>query len=157
MDVSDIDLESNKKTVIRAMGLLTGETDLADLEELIAPGYVDHNSPESGCPTGPARVAQVSRQLQTAFPDLTYDVEDIVAEGDRVALRLLLRGTHDGPLMGLGLPGTGKRVAMKQIHLVRLEDGKIVDHWAVRDDLGMLRQLGLLGGPGGADDEDDED
>jgi predicted ester cyclase len=69
-------------------------------------------------------------------------IEDMVAEGDRVATRKTFRGTHQGELMGI--PSTGKVVAIGLIDIVRLVDGKVVESWSAADDLGLLRQLGAL-------------
>ena len=86
--------------------------------------------------------------LRTAFPDLRFTIEELVAEGDMVAGRLTMSGTHEGPLMGM--PPTGRPVRQDHMHCVRFEGGKAVEHWGVRDDLGMMRQLGVVAGPGQA-------
>jgi predicted ester cyclase len=142
------DAETNEKyrqTVIRAMGILTGATPEEEAPALFSPDYHDHNEPDQ---RGPQRPVTMGRQLRKAFPDLDYEVGGVIAEGDTVAIRMTLTGTHKGPLMGgFPLPATGRKVRMKMIHMLRMEHGKIAEHWAVRDDLGMMRQLGLL--PGG--------
>ena len=80
--------------------------------------------------------------LRTAFPDLHYDTEELIAEDDKVVARTTMRGTHTGPF--LGIPPTGRRFEQQQIHILRFVDGKAVEHRAVRDDLGMLQQLGVI-------------
>ena len=83
---------------------------------------------------------------RTAFPDLHFTVDEQLAEGDQVFSHCTLTGTHLGVFMHPSwgtLPPTGKQFTVKHMHLFRLHDGKIVEHWAVRDDLGMLRQLGM--------------
>ena len=80
--------------------------------------------------------------LRTAFPDLRFEIHELVAEGDIVAGRLTMSGTHDGPLMGT--PPTGRSVRQDHMHFVRYKDGKAVEHWGVRDDLGMMEQMGLM-------------
>jgi predicted ester cyclase len=107
----------------------------------MAPDYTDHNAEGD---RGPERVLRVAEQARTAFPDLTYDIEEVIAEGDIVAFRMVMEGTHLGPLPGTGLPGTGRQVRVQQLHMARIKDGKVAEHWAVRDDLGMLVQLGVL-------------
>jgi predicted ester cyclase len=91
-------------------------------------------------------------KLREAFPDLSLTVEDVLAEGDRAVLRLTFAGTHRGPLAFARLPlaATGKSVRMEQIHIVRVADGKIVEHWMAQDALAMFRQLGLQITPAGA-------
>ncbi len=75
-------------------------------------------------------------------------IEEMVAEGERVATRKTFRGTHRGELMGI--PPTGKVVEIGLIDIVRLVDGKVVESWSAADDLGLLRQLGVLPPPGPA-------
>jgi predicted ester cyclase len=94
---------------------------------------------------------QIVEAWRTAFPDLHYTLDEQLAEGDQVFSHCTLSGTHLGPFTLLGLrnhPPTGKHFLVKHMHLFRLGDGKIVEHWAVRDDLGMLQQLGLVSLPG---------
>lgn len=80
--------------------------------------------------------------FDAAFPGYTLDADDMIAEGDRVAVRATFRGTHQGELMGI--PPTGKAVAMDLIIIYRIQDGKIVDHWMQTDTMGLLQQLGAV-------------
>ncbi len=94
---------------------------------------------------------QIVEAWRTAFPDLHYTIDEQLAEGDQVFSHCTLSGTHLGlfihPFWG-NLAPTGKTFTVRHMHLFRLRDGKIVEHWAVRDDLGMLQQLGLVSLPG---------
>jgi steroid delta-isomerase-like uncharacterized protein len=81
----------------------------------------------------------------TAFPDLTQTVEDMVAESDQVAFRVVSRGTHSGDFRGV--PPTGERISVVQIGIARLEDGKIAEIWCNPDRMGMMQQLGLIPPP----------
>jgi predicted ester cyclase len=137
--------ERNKEVLIRSLDLIMGKGGPELAEEVLAPDYLDHNAPED---RGPGRVLRIARQAREAFPDLKYDIEEVIAEGDIVAFRLRMEGTHQGPLPGSGLPGTGKRVQVRQLHMARVMNGKVAEHWAVRDDLGMLVQLGVFPPPG---------
>jgi len=134
---------------VRAQTELFGSGRLELADELIAPGCVDYGL-QTGPPgagrdpgTGPEAIKGVVRWLRGAFPDLAYDIEDVFGVGDRVALRCTTRGTHTGEF--LGHAPTGRSFAVQQIHIFRIEDGRIAEHWACRDDVGMLRQLGLTG------------
>ena len=120
-----------------------GNLDVAD--ELVAPEFVNHEAPP-GRDRGPESMRGLAAMLRTAFPDLRFEIEGLVAEGDTVAGRLTMCGTHEGPLMGT--PPTGRSVRQDHMHFVRFRDGKAVEHWGVRDDLGMMRQLGVIPQPG---------
>jgi predicted ester cyclase len=72
------------------------------------------------------------------------DIEDELCEGDKVVARVTMHGRHVGEF--LGKPPTGKKFAAEQIHIWRVMDGKVIEHWSVRDDLGQALQLGLIGG-----------
>jgi predicted ester cyclase len=80
--------------------------------------------------------------LRASFSDLHYDIQDEITEGDKMVVRVISRGRHTGPF--LGFPPTGKTFAAQQIHIYRIADGKIIEHWAVRDDLDQGIQLGLI-------------
>ena len=77
-----------------------------------------------------------------AFPDLHVTVEDLIAEGDKIVGRVTLTGTHQGEL--LGIPATGKKVAFSEIHIVRISNGKAVEHWEIADIMSMMQQLGVI-------------
>src|SRR5919202_3402005 len=94
---------------------------LAGIEETCAPDYVWHDAPP-GTPPGLAGAVQVFTAIWTAFPDLHTTVEDLIAEGDKVARRLTSRGTHQGEFMGI--PPTGKQVSVTGIAIDRIKDGK---------------------------------
>lgn len=94
---------------------------------------------------------QLVTAMRKAFPDLQITIDDLIAEGDQVAVRLTLRGTHTGDLVTpMPLPATGKQVTVSGITLVRLAGGKGVEVWNQVNTLGMLQQLGLVPPPGQA-------
>jgi steroid delta-isomerase-like uncharacterized protein len=80
--------------------------------------------------------------FKTAFPDIQATVEDVVAEGDKVVTRVMIRGTHQGEVEEFG-PPTGRRVEIEGITIHRIEDGKIAEEWNSYDNLSMMQQLGL--------------
>ncbi len=108
-----------------------------------------------GRTVGRAGMQRVFESLFSLFPDFHYRIEDATAEGDRVVCKVTMTGTHLGPptlpevFSGMlkGVPPTGKRVQVLNYHSFRIRDGQIAEHAAVRDDLGMLLQLGLLKRP----------
>jgi predicted ester cyclase len=95
-----------------------------------------------GAPPGPASFKQLVTFYRSAFPDAEFTIEDVLADGDKVVMRNTFSGTHRGPFMGIA--PTGRRVSQEQIHIVRVASGQVVEHWAVRDDLSLLQQLGVV-------------
>lgn len=132
--------DQNKELVRRALGLLA-DGDLDAVDEVIHPEFVNHEA-AAGRPGGPEGMRQTAEWLRATFSDLRFEEQDIVAEGDRVVVRVLFKGTHSGELMGI--PATGKAFEIQQFHEYRVRDGKLAEHWACRDDVGLLRQLGVL-------------
>jgi predicted ester cyclase len=118
----------------------TGDTDLAD--RLVTTDFVDHAAPPSPAPPGPDNLKATVAFLHSALGDIRYEVHEVLSAGNRAAYRATLTATQHGPLFGH--PPTGGRFSMQQIHMVRFDGDRIAEHWACRDDLGALRQLGHL-------------
>jgi predicted ester cyclase len=116
-----------------------GNLDAAD--ELIHPEFVNHEAPPSN-PHGPEGLKETVGWLRELWGPMRFEVEDEISEDDKVVARVLMHGRHVGEF--LGKQPTGKEFATKQIHIWRVEDGKVIEHWSVRDDLGQALQLGLL-------------
>ncbi len=114
---------------------------LALIDEMFAPDYLNH-SPNTGQMAGPEGLKQLIAGFRRAAPDLHLTIDDMLAEGDRVVTRWTARGTHQGELMGI--PPTGRQITVSAIVIDRIVEGRIVEHWAGRDDLGMYQQLGLI-------------
>lgn len=136
--------EQNKRTVRRFVERYQTGADGAVFAEVMAADVVDHSRPP-GITEGAEGVRQQFDGFRAAFPDFAAEILDQVAEGDRVVTRKVFRGTHLGELMGI--PATGRRVTIDVIDIVRLEDGRIVEHWNVVDRLGLLQQLGAVPEP----------
>lgn len=136
--------EENKAIVRRFWGVWEeGNIDLVD--ELLAPDYTNHTPASPDQPTGPEGVKGVVAMFQSAMPDLRVVVEDMIAEGDKVAVRYTLEGTHEGELFGV--PPTGRRLSIKSISVERVSNGKIQEHWRITDSLDMMQQLGVIPAP----------
>ncbi|HSS61792.1 MAG TPA: ester cyclase [Candidatus Limnocylindrales bacterium] len=114
--------------------------DLAVADEVVAPGAIEHQ--RSGMGDGPEGVKRVIGTLRSAFPDFELRIEDLVVDGDRVWARQRGGGTNLGSFFGR--PPTGKRVFIDVFDVARFAEGKLVEHWGVPDQLGMLMELGLL-------------
>ena len=119
--------------------------DLAAMDEILAPDFVAHGLPPDVAP-GRVGYKQFMRAHHAGFSDFRVTVEDVVAEGDRIARRVTWSGTHTGPYMGI--EPTGKQAAMVVISIERIEAGRIAEQWAVGDVSGLMRQLGAAGPPG---------
>jgi len=151
--------EDNKTIVRRFIEEVWNKGNVAAVDELMAPNCVEHLASPTNVPV-PAKfqltleeLKQFVSQFRSAFPDLHETVELQVAEGDLVVNRVMVRGTHTGEYRGLvfkGIPPTGKQVTWTFTEIVRIVDGKIVEHWMNDDAVGRLQQIGALPIPGQA-------
>ncbi len=134
------------KAVVRRWLAAWNEQDLDAAEGLLTPGYVRHdaNVPDI---VGPAAERQFIAGVLTAFPDLRFEIEQLVAEGDLVIGRYTARGTQRGVFAGV--PPTGRAVVFQATESYRLVGERIAEQWVVMDTLGLLQQLGALPPPGG--------
>jgi steroid delta-isomerase-like uncharacterized protein len=131
--------EQNKAVVYRLFDeIMKGNLAVAD--ELIVEDYAQHSV--FGIPNGREAFKQFFMAFASAVPDAQFDIEDVIAEGDKVVTRLTVTGTQTGALQGI--PPTGKKFSMKGIDIFRVVDGQIVEHWDAVDQLSMLQQLGVI-------------
>ena len=137
--------EVNKASMRRFYEEAFNKKNRAAIDEFIDPTQVDHAAPP-GTPGGLEGAKHTVAMYLTAFPDLYFTVEDLIAEGDKVVARLTTRGTQQGVFMGI--PPTGKHVTVTAIDINRLAGGKSVEHWLNMDTLGLLQQLGVIPAPG---------
>ena len=131
-------MESNAELVRRLHDALLSERDVDVLDRFFAHGFVSHNNPP-GFPPGVAGVKQFFAMFRDAFPDAAVAIDELISEGDRVAVATTLSGTHEGELMGIA--PTGRTVSVTGIDIVRIEDGRIVEHRGLTDIVGLMRQL----------------
>lgn len=142
--------EENKVTVRRAIEEGWNQGQVAVFDELNAPTFLYHDPGAPDVRTSDDYKRWITETL-SAFPNLQITIEDVVAEGDQVAMRWTLRGTHTGDLVTpMPLPATGKQVTISGITIVRLAFGKGVEVWNQGDTLGFLQQLGVIPAPGQA-------
>jgi steroid delta-isomerase-like uncharacterized protein len=116
------------------------------IDDLVAEEFVGHDPSRPEPVRGPEGVREVVEMLFSAFPDAQVDLEVIVAEGDRIAMRITASGTHEG--MFMGIEPTGEQMEVEVMSFQRIEDGKAVEEWQIVDTLGMLQQLGVVELPG---------
>jgi steroid delta-isomerase-like uncharacterized protein len=114
-------------------------------DEIMAPDFVEHEQLPPGIPIGREGVKVLTTMLRSAFPDFKATIDDIVAESDKVVIRMTWSGTHKGEFMGM--PATGKRMSIGVIDIIRVSRGKVVEHWGQMDAMGMMQQLGAIPAP----------
>ncbi|MGM0592285.1 MAG: ester cyclase [Halobacteriota archaeon] len=131
----------NKQLTRRVPEEMATQHNLSAADEVFAEDFVEHGGPE-GDIRGRKENMERFEHLLEAFPDFEAVVEDIVAEGDTVAMRVTLSGTHEGRFMGF--EPTGNSFEVQNMVFTRIEDGKIVERWMQADTLGMLQQLGIV-------------
>ena len=132
--------EENKKLARHIFEQIWNGKNLAVLDELVAPHFVFHNAVQTLY--GPEGFKQFATAYHTAFPEAHFTIEDVIGDGDMVALRWTARGTHKGELRGI--PPTGKQVTVSGITITLISNGKSVESWGEFDALGMLQQIGVI-------------
>jgi steroid delta-isomerase-like uncharacterized protein len=142
--------ERNKAVVRRWFEEVWNRGSEAAIDELFPAHGVAHGLGDTEQDVhGASEFKPFVRSIRGGLPDTHIRVDDILAEGDRVAVRITLEGTHTGD--GMGVPATGRRVRIQGIIIVRMVDGQIVEGWNSYDQLGLLRQIGALPGAGDRD------
>lgn len=136
--------EQNKELVRRLVDEIFNRGHVGAADELMAPDFVEHEELPPGVPSGREGVKQMALMLRGAFPDFRATIEDMVAEGDRVVLRMTWTGTHQGKFMGI--PPTGRSVSFGVIDIIRITEGKFVEHWGQMDNMALMHQLGAVPG-----------
>ena len=135
--------ETNKVLARNFMERAFNEGNLTIVDEALAQDGIDHQEPLGT--NFAAHLKEVITMLRTAFPDLHFEIHAMLAEGELVAFRSTMTGTHRGPFQGL-LP-TGKQISVAHMHFVRFVNGKTSDLWHVWDIAGLMRQLGTVAAP----------
>lgn len=134
-----------KATIRRFVEELYSKGNTAIAGEMLAPSFVDHTA-QPPIPPDRQGLLQDALQMRAAFPDLRITVDDMVIEGDKVAVLTTMSGTHEGEYYGVPIPPSHKRATSRGITLVRFSDGKIAEWWSYADVLGWLQQLGAFPG-----------
>ena len=137
----DLSVEENKALASRWSEEIWGKGDQSAMGELLAANFVFNYAPP-GVSSDLEGYKQTVSTWLTPFADTSCQAEDMVAEGDKVAVRWTWKGKHTGEYMGVA--PTGKQIKITGISILRIEGGKIVEEYAEIDNLGMMQQLGLL-------------
>jgi predicted ester cyclase len=144
--------EVNEELVRRHFEEVFNRQNFAVCDEIVAEDYIEHavapfGQSAPGRVNGPQTARQTVGWLLAQFPDMRMTIEAMVSEGDTVAVRVLSEGTNLGPLNGV-VPPTGRAFTARQSHWYRVADGKLAEHWATREDLPTMLQLGVIQPPG---------
>jgi len=140
-----VSTEQNKALARRIIEEIISRGNMSVADALVALDWVGHPVPP-GIPPGREGLKLVVTMYRSAFPDMKTTIHDIIAEGDKVAVRMTNSGTHKGEFMGI--PPTGKSISIGEITILRFAEGKIVEYWGQTDMMGMMQQLGVIPAPG---------
>jgi predicted ester cyclase len=141
LDEKQSEVERNKAVVRRFVEEVQNKKDWAAYDELNDPEFVNLSAPP-GVPADREGGKIFLGAFISAFPDSHVTIDDMIAEGDRVATKKTFTGTHTGELNGI--PPTGNRVTIQYVDILRLRDGRIVEHWLSMDQLSFMQQLGVI-------------
>lgn len=136
--------EENKQLARRFPEEVATNGNVGAIDEICAEDILDHSP--LGEMRGRAELTDQANYLLSAFGDLSATVEDIIAEGDTVAMRVTVRGTHAGEFMGI--EPTGEEFEIQNMVFSRVTDGKLTERWVQPDMLGLMQQLGIVDPPG---------
>jgi len=134
--------EQNKALARRVLEEMFNKGNLDVADKLLAPDYVDHDPAMPEDIHGPEGFKEYVGAYRSAFSDLHLEIEEQIAEGDKVVTRWTGTGTHDGELAGIA--PTGKWVTLPGMEIVRISGGKLVEGWEGYDSMNMMRQLGAI-------------
>ena len=137
-------LDDNVRLVRRFVQEVFVEGRKESVDALVADGFTSHTWPSQG--DGKAALKEAIDRVGAALSDPVFEIEDTIAQDDRVAVRLTASATQTGAFMKM--PPSGKRYSIGEIHIFRMRDGQIVEHWHQHDQVGMMQQLGVMPGGG---------
>jgi steroid delta-isomerase-like uncharacterized protein len=125
--------------MVRFVEELFNQGNMGIVGEIFAPDFIEREQLPPGIPDGRKGVKVLTTMLRSAFPDFKATIDDILAEGDKVVIRMTWSGTQKGEFMGV--PATGKSVSFGVIDIVRITNGKLVEHWGQMDSMSLMQQL----------------
>jgi len=134
-------VEEQNKGIIRNFFEELDKGNAGIVKELFAPEVVSYSPSGSSTPTSQEDAIKSTEMFYGAFPDLAHSIRELIAIGDKVVVRAIVRGTHEGEF--LGIPATGNKIEFGFIAILRIENGKIVEEWQDIDMLGFMQQLGM--------------
>jgi len=135
-------MHENEKIIRRYFDEAWNQGKLEILDEIIDPHYINHSPGLPNPIPGPDGLKPIIVAIRSGFPDLHFQIEDLVISENKVAVRSTMRGTHLGNLFGIA--PTGKKVNIHQMQIEYIKEGKIIEHWRQSDDLELMKQLGQI-------------
>lgn len=135
--MTDNTAAANKQLVRRFYKEVYVNWDMRVADDVLSPQFTSHDWPERG-PTGPQAFRDYYSAIRAALPDARYEVDDLIAEGDRVVVRWRLLGTHKGAFKGIA--ATGRQITLKGIAIYRVREGRLMERWVVSDLYGALEE-----------------
>jgi steroid delta-isomerase-like uncharacterized protein len=141
METQASEIERNKAVIRRFVEQVQNKKDFTVYDELTDPEFVNLSAPP-GVPANSEGGRLWLSTFANAYPDGEFTIDDMIAEGDRVVTKKTFRGTHTSEFAGI--PATGKRVTLQYVDIMRMREGKIVEHWLSMDQLSWLQQLGVI-------------
>ena len=135
--MTDSTAAANKELVRRFYNEVYVNWNMRVADDVLSPQFTSHDWPERG-PTGPQAFRDYYSAIRAALPDARYEVDDLIAEGDRVVVRWRLLGTHQGAFQGIA--ATGRPITLKGIAIYRVAGGKLIERWVVSDLYGALEE-----------------
>jgi steroid delta-isomerase-like uncharacterized protein len=137
--------EQNKASAHQFIEEVLNQGIMSRINELLAPDFVEHEELPPGVPRDREGVTLLMTMLRSAFPDFKATIDDMIAEGDKVVVRMTWTGTQQGEFMGM--PPSGKPMSIGVIDIFRMEKDKLVEHWGLSDTMSMMEQLGAMPAP----------
>ncbi len=132
-------IEENKNLVRRFYDEVINQKNLDLADEFVVEGAIENEEVNM---SGLESLKQFYRNFYAAFPDLHFHIEDMIAEDDKVVVRMTVTGAHTGETEFMGFTPSGNKMKVETIDIIRFEDGMMVEHWGRTDTLGMIQQLG---------------
>jgi len=145
MEENQMSTEQTKE-LCRRLYAAVSSGDFDAIDQVVSPNFVEHETVDPGLPAGREGMKALFKTVRQAMPDMVMTPEDIVVEGDRVAVRAVMTGTQTGEF--LGIPPSGKHVQITVMDLVRMENNQVAEHWGVSDMLAFMTQIGAIPAPG---------
>jgi len=137
--MTDTITAANKALLRRFYREVYVDWDMALVDAVVSPAFTSHDWPVDS-PTGPQAFRDYYAAIRSAVPDARYEVDDLIAEADRVVVRWTMRGIHEGDFAGI--VATGRTIALQGIAIYRVDNGKLMERWVVSDLHGLLQEIG---------------